>query len=241
MKVAPLPPPGQPESCKEFRPVPDFVSDCENCPDLELVKCDIFLGSDSMENKMVFTVKNHNSKYVRSSESARFGHVGRNPVGQGASGAAPAAPSSTTTAVTVVRAVHAGVPERVGAAAAAAPSATDADVDVYPNYVPDNAMSESMPNSFSVQPGETDTYEVAGITDFPPIAACNDVVYMAVDQKGVQEPLYLWNRNYPCTVLPCWQLGFRQCTMHRGDPDKSKAGKGSSRSGSGAPPPGTGV
>jgi hypothetical protein len=234
----PKPPlPGQPESCKQFSSIPDFQTSCENCADLELVSCDVYLGAEGAGNKATFTAKNHNTKYPRRANDVHFGHVGvqkapAQPPAGGDSvkdfGAPPAEPTANRID-TNSRPDSAATPQPASAPVTT-PAAGNVSLDVpkadtphfqgplpeYEKGAPDEVYAEAMPDGFVLGPQESHLYEIDGITDFPIIKACGDIVYMAVSQSGILDAPYLWNRNYSCTVLPCYQLNFRRCEVHRG-------------------------
>lgn len=198
-----IPPPHDP---KDPPPLPGYEVSCQNdeknenewnwnCPgsiDIEIRKCDLYLGGEGEGNRIEFTMLNHSRDKTHTSKSARWGHLGINPT-------AP------------VQSVNdADLP--------ANPDRDDqADFEkYYSRYKPDNAMSESLPSPIVMPPLTEKVFEHSFISDFPPIKACKDIVYLYVTQDGMLEPPHLWNRNYSCEIEPCYQRNFRKCKVHRG-------------------------
>lgn len=191
--LKPPPLPGTRVSCThEFMNENDWTTSCVGGIDIEVRDCDVYFGGDDepAANRIEFSVFNHSSVVAHSSKSARWGHIGQNPV------AAPPAqvdnfPSN---------------PDRDDLAT------FEAD---YPQYSPDNAMSESYPNPISFAPGTLSKFQHSFIHNYPPIKACGDLVYIYVTQEGTVEPPHLWNRNWGCQISPCQSRNFKICKVHR--------------------------
>ena len=189
-----LPPlPGERVSCaNEEANENDWNWNCNAGIEIELKSCELWLSDEGEGNRIEFTVKNHSRVTTHTSNSARWGHLGINPKAAVGPANDPDLPAN---------------PDRDDQ------STFEKD---YPQYKPDNAMSESMPNTIVFPPLSEKNFQHTFVTDFPPIAACHDIVYMYVTQDGTKEPPHLWNRNHACDVEVCYQRNFRKCKVHRG-------------------------
>jgi|GEM_PF-5198957 len=196
----PPPLPGYEVSCNnDVTPENDWNHNCIGGIDIEIKKCELFLGGDGEGNRIVFTMKNHSRILTHTSKSARWGHLGINPTVPTQTANDPDLPAN---------------PDRDD----------QADFEkYYTRYTPDNAMSESLPNPIVMPPLSIKEFEHSFISDFPPIKGCGDVVYLYVTQEGIVEPPHLWNRNYACGIEPCFQRNFRRCKVNRGGGKKSES------------------
>lgn len=188
----PPPLPGYRASCHhEFMNENDWSTSCTGGIDIEVRDCNLYLAGDGepAANRIEFTIFNHSRVLTHSSKSARWGHVGQNPV------AAPPEPDLSPD--------H---PDKDDLAT------FEAD---YPQYKPDNAMTESLPNPIVIPPLGKVKFQHTHIHDYPPIGACGDLVYIYVTQEGTTEPPYFWNRNWSCDIEPCQQRNFKICKVHR--------------------------
>lgn len=188
----PPPLPGYRVSCNhEYMNENDWTTSCVGGIDIEVRDCNIYLGGDGdvSANRIEFSIFNHSRVIAHSSKSARWGHIGQNPV------AAPPEPDRSP--------AH---PDKDDIAT------FEAD---YPQYKPDYSMSESYPNPIHIAPGSLAKFQHSYTHDYPPIKACNDLVYIYVTQEGTTEPPHLWNRNWGCQIEPCQSRNFKICKVHR--------------------------
>lgn len=188
----PPPLPGYRVSCEHERMNEnDWNTSCKGGIDIEVRDCTLYLGGtdDASGNRIEFTIFNHSRVLTHSSKSARWGHIGQNPVAE-----IPPPDLSPPN------------PEKDDLATFQ---------EDYPQYKPDYSMSESFPNPIVIPPLGKVTFQHAYIHDHPPISACGDLVYIYVTQEGTTEPPHLWNRNWGCGIEPCQERNFKICKVQR--------------------------